>query len=122
MGAFILIAEDEAYIVESLKFLLSHDGHDVETVADGAAVLPAIQKRRPDLLILDVMLPTTNGYDVLRLVRATKGLERLPVLVLTAKGQEADRRLMIDLGANDFVTKPFSNQDLVERINGLLRP
>ena len=120
MGARILIAEDEAYIVESLKFLLSHAGHEVETVADGGAVLPAIQKRRPDLLILDVMLPTTNGYDVLRLVRGTKGFETLPVLVLTAKGQEADRRLMIDLGANDFVTKPFSNQDLIDRVNGLV--
>lgn len=120
MGARILIAEDEAYIVESLKFLLSHAGHEVETVSDGGAVLPAIQKRRPDLLILDVMLPTTNGYDVLRLVRGTRGLETLPVLVLTAKGQEADRRLMIDLGANDFVTKPFSNRDLIDRVNGLV--
>lgn len=120
MGTTILIAEDEPYIVESLNFLLSREGHRVISVNDGAAVLETIKREKPDLLVLDVMLPTSNGFEILRQVRTTPGFEELPVLALTAKGQEADRKLMLDLGANEFVTKPFSNQDLVDRISTLL--
>ncbi|WP_259779512.1 response regulator transcription factor [Aestuariispira ectoiniformans] len=120
MGTTILIAEDEPYIVESLNFLLSREGHRVVSVNDGAAVLETVQREKPDLLVLDVMLPTSNGFEILRQIRNAPGFEDLPVLALTAKGQEADRKLMLDLGANEFVTKPFSNQDLVDRISGLL--
>lgn len=120
MGTTILIAEDEPYIVESLNFLLSREGHKVMSVNDGAAVLDTIKRESPDLLVLDVMLPTSNGFEILRQIRTTPGLETLPVLALTAKGQEADRKLMLDLGADEFVTKPFSNQDLVDRITSLL--
>lgn len=120
MARTVLIAEDEAYIVESLTFLLTRAGYEVRAVADGGEALESLQQQRPDLFVLDIMMPTVNGFDVLRKLRGTEGLEDLPVLVLTAKGQEADRRRMLDLGANDFVTKPYSNADLLARVQGLL--
>jgi DNA-binding response OmpR family regulator len=120
MARRILVAEDEPFIVESLVFLLSRAGHQVTAVGDGAGVLPAIAAFRPDLLILDIMLPTSNGFDILRRIRATPRMQHLPVLALTAKGQEADRSRMMELGVDDFVTKPFSNRDLMARVGRLL--
>ena len=117
----ILIAEDEPYIVESLTFLLSREGHEVSAIGDGAAVLPAINRLKPDLLILDIMLPTSNGFEILSGIRRSDALKQLPVLVLSAKGQDADRKRMSDLGVDDFVTKPFSNHDLVSRVASLLK-
>lgn len=121
MQAKILIAEDEPFIVESLRFLLEHSGHSVLAAGTGSEAMRAIEDDQPDMLILDIMLPETNGFDVLRQIRAREALAKMPVMVLTAKGQEADRRRMMELGANDFVTKPFSNKDLLERIDRLLR-
>jgi DNA-binding response OmpR family regulator len=118
----ILIAEDEPFIVESLTFLLTKAGYAVESHGDGEAALAAIVRRRPDLVVLDVMLPGLNGFDLLRRLRGTPGLQGLPVLALTAKGQEADRQRMLDLGADAFVTKPFSNRDLLARIQALTAP
>lgn len=120
MAKSVLIAEDEPHIIESLTFLLRRAGHRVEAVRDGASAVEAAIARPPDLLVLDVMMPSLNGFDVLKRLRATPGLERLPVLALTAKGQDADRQRMLDLGADDFVTKPFSNRDLIERVDRLL--
>lgn len=120
MGRRILIAEDEPYILESLTFLLEREGHKVDTVMDGGVILQTVRETAPDLLVLDVMLPTENGFDVLRQIRATPDLSDLRVLVLTAKGQEQDRRRMLDLGADEFVTKPYSNKGLIDRIKALL--
>jgi DNA-binding response OmpR family regulator len=120
MGKTILVAEDEPFIVESLTFLLSREGHTVEAVADGGEVIAAMHRIRPDLLILDIMMPSSNGFDILRKIRVTPNLQATPVLALTAKGQEADRRRMLELGANDFMTKPFSNVDLVAKVGDLL--
>lgn len=120
MGAKILIAEDEPFIIESLAFLLSRQGHSVTSVTDGAAVMNAIETTSPDLLILDVMLPSANGFDILEKVRANRATATLPILALTAKGQEADRRRMLELGADQFMTKPFSNKDLVSSVERLL--
>lgn len=122
MGAKILLAEDEPYIVESLTFLLTREGHEVTAVADGGDVLPALRETGAELLILDIMMPTTNGFDILLRIRKAPDLADLPVLVLTAKGQEADKQRMGDLGANDFVTKPFSNRELLDRVASLLSP
>lgn len=116
----ILIAEDEPFIVESLSFLLRRKGFDVHAVGDGLGVLGAIDRFAPHLLLLDVMLPELNGFDVLRQVRAHRAGPSLPVVVLTAKGQAADRIRMSELGADDFITKPFSNDDLIQRIEGLV--
>lgn len=120
MGARILIAEDEPFIIESLTFLLSRKGHIVSSVPDGNEVLKTLQLYPQDLLILDIMMPSSNGFDILQKIRATPWLKELPVLVLTAKGQDSDRRRMLDLGANFFMTKPFSNEGLVAKVAELL--
>lgn len=120
MAKTVLIAEDEAYIVESLTFLLSRAGYEVRAVADGGEALDVLARERPDLFVLDIMMPTMNGFDILRKLRAMAALKDLPVLVLTAKGQEADRRRMLDLGADDFITKPYANTDLLARVRGLI--
>ncbi|MGP1254323.1 MAG: response regulator transcription factor [Kiloniellales bacterium] len=120
MAKTVLIAEDEPFIVESLTFLLTKAGYNVASCGEGNAALSAIVERKPDLLILDVMLPGINGFDLLRRLRDTPGLSRLPVMALTAKGQEADKLRMLELGADDFVTKPFSNKELMTRIDQLI--
>lgn len=111
----VLIAEDEPYIAESLGFLMEQAGLSVMVVSDGAAALPAIRSRRPAVVILDVMMPKANGLDVLREIRASPDLAGTPVMVLTARGQENDRQAAMSLGADAFVTKPFSNRDVVRR-------
>jgi two-component system, OmpR family, response regulator len=121
MLAKILIAEDEPFIIESLTFLLDREGYQVSAVADGTAVIGRVQQEAPDLLILDIMLPEMSGFEILRRLRAAPATERLPVLVLSAKGQEADRRRMDEFGADDYLTKPFSNKELLERIASLLQ-
>jgi DNA-binding response OmpR family regulator len=116
-GTSILIAEDEPNIVESLTFLLEREGYAVSAVTDGDKALRILQQAPPGLLVLDVMLPGRNGFEILKAIRADGSLAGLPVVVLTAKGQEKDRKTAMDLGANAFITKPFSNQDLVDQIN-----
>ena len=115
----ILIAEDEPFIVESLTFLFERQGYAVESVRDGAVALARLAVDPPDLLILDTMIPSENGFDVLRQLRQMPHGQGVPVLVLTAKGQDSDRRQMMSLGADEFVTKPFSNQDLLARVGRL---
>lgn len=121
MTSRILIAEDEPFIVESLRFLLSHEGYEVDAVGDGEEALAAVLRQLPDLLILDAMIPSTSGFEVLAKLRSAPTLKSLPVMVLTAKGQAVDRQRMMDLGADDFMTKPYSNKDLVERVQQLLK-
>lgn len=119
MSARVLIAEDEPNLVESLSFILSREGCEVSAVFDGDAVLDRLRSDRPDVLILDVMLPHLTGFEILKLIKTDPRLRGIPVMVLTAKGQERDRRTAADLGADAFVTKPFSNQDVVDRIKRL---
>lgn len=119
MGDRILIAEDEPFIVESLDFLLSREGYEISSVSDGDMVCETMQTIRPALLILDIMLPSANGFDILRRLRSMPETSKTPVLVLTAKGQESDRVRMQNLGADSFMTKPFSNRTLVEEVHKL---
>jgi len=119
MPGRILIAEDEPFIVESLMFLLGRQGYETAAVGDGLSVMKSIDEWQPHLLILDVMLPEMNGFDVLRHIRVQRSSTDLPVMVLTAKGQDADRLRMAELGANAFITKPFSNSDLLDQIAGM---
>jgi DNA-binding response OmpR family regulator len=117
MGATrILIVEDEPSILESLGFILQRAGFEIDTVMDGAEALGRLRRQSYAGLILDIMLPGMNGFDVLRAVRADKALAALPVIVLTAKGQANDRRAAEAIGATAFITKPFSNAEIVERI------
>lgn len=112
----VLIAEDEPHIVESLRFILAREGFQVADAGDGEAACRSLEKSRPDVMILDLMLPRLNGFEVLRRVRADPALEGLPVIMLTAKGQAHDRRTAEDIGADAFITKPFSNRDVVDHV------
>ena len=115
----ILIVEDEPNIVESLSFILGRAGFDVDTVANGVEALDRLRRQSFSALVLDIMLPGMNGLDVLRTIRADRALTILPVMVLTAKGQASDRRAAEAIGADAFVTKPFSNAEVVEHVTRL---
>lgn len=112
----VLIAEDEANITESLRFILGREGFQVTCVADGESALRRLRADPPQILVLDVMLPGVNGFEVLKQVRADPALQALPVLVLTAKTQASDRRIAEEVGASAYMTKPFSNRDVVEQL------
>lgn len=112
----ILIIEDESNILEALNFILSRAGWDVRGHGKGADALAEIARLSPDILVLDVMLPGRSGFDILADLRARPETQALPVLMLTAKGQAKDREQAMALGANGFLTKPFSNSELLEVI------
>ena len=116
----ILIAEDEPSILESLDFILRRAGWSISSVTDGDAVLEGVRRLKPRMLVLDVMLPKRSGFDILKHLRADADTEKLPVLILTAKGQQQDRRTAEELGANGFVTKPYSNAEVVGAVRSLL--
>jgi DNA-binding response OmpR family regulator len=115
----ILIVEDDANILLGLEELLKTEGYEVATCARGDQALERITKTRPDLLVLDVMLPGLSGYDVCK--KAREANSNLPILMLTAKGQEIDKVIGLELGADDYVTKPFGVRELLARIHALLR-
>jgi DNA-binding response OmpR family regulator len=116
MATRVLIVEDERHIIESLTFVLEREGFEVEHVLDGEAAMARLRAAPPDLVILDVMLPRLNGFEVLKRVRADPALAGLPVMVLTAKGQQQDRRMAEQIGVEGFMTKPFSNREIVEAV------
>lgn len=115
----VLIIEDEPNIAESLSFILQRADFDIDTALDGTEALRRLRRQTYSVLILDIMLPGISGFDVLRSVRSDKALEGLPVIVLTAKGQAADRKAAEAIGATAFITKPFSNAEVVERVRQL---
>jgi len=112
----ILIVEDETNILEALSFILSRAGWDVRGHGKGTDALDEIARLSPDMLILDVMLPGRSGFDILADLRAQPQTQALPVLMLTAKGQAKDRDQAMALGANGFLTKPFSNSELLDMV------
>ena len=120
MPVEILIVDDAPNIVLSLEFLMKKEGFSVRSVADGDAALEAIQTKRPDLVLLDVMLPKRNGYEVCEAVRANPDWKEVRIIMLTAKGREVEQEKGLALGADDYVTKPFSTKDLVVKVRGLL--
>ena len=115
----ILIVEDEPALLRGLKDNFSHAGYTVHTAADGRAGLDAALNLRPDLILLDIMLPHVNGYEICQTLRG-EGLN-MPIIMLTAKGQEEDIVLGLNLGADDYVTKPFSINELLARVSAFLR-
>lgn len=120
MTVDVLIAEDEPSILESLDFILRRAGYSIASVTDGDAALTAVRRDKPRILVLDVMLPKRSGFEVLKQIRADPHTRDLPVLILTAKGQSQDRRTAEELGASDFVTKPYANADVVGTVKRLL--
>lgn len=115
----VLLAEDEPNIVESLTFLLDRAGFEVAVETDGRQALDAALTNVPDVLILDVMLPELDGYEVLRQLRADRRAEKLPVVMLTAKGQREDRETALECGADMFITKPFANSEIIAAVERL---
>ena len=122
MSASILVADDEPNIVLSLEFLLKQAGFRVRTVSDGEAALAAIAQEPPDLVLLDVMIPGRDGYAVCQEIRGNPAWRGMRIIMLTAKGGEIQREKGLSLGADEYVTKPFSTRELVERIRRMLGP
>ncbi|HAV63372.1 MAG TPA: DNA-binding response regulator [Verrucomicrobiales bacterium] len=119
MKTKLLIVEDDPHILLGLEEILRGEGHEVHTCTSGGDAVGAVKRAHPDLIVLDVMLPGKSGFDICRELRSS-GL-RSPILMLTAKGQEIDKVIGLDLGADDYVTKPFGVRELVARIKALLR-
>jgi phosphate regulon transcriptional regulator PhoB len=117
----IHIIEDDPDIVELVRYNLIQEGFQVSATGDGLSGLAQLRKVPPDLLVLDLMLPKLSGLEVCREIRRDRKLERLPIIMLTARGEEADRVSGLELGADDYVTKPFSPRELVARVKALLR-
>jgi DNA-binding response OmpR family regulator len=120
LSASILVADDEPNIVLSLEFLLKQAGFRVRTVADGEAALAAIAQEPPDLVLLDVMIPGRDGYAVCQEIRSNPAWRHVRIIMLTAKGGEIQREKGLSLGADEYVTKPFSTRELVDQIRRTL--
>ncbi|MFP4328124.1 MAG: response regulator transcription factor [Paracoccaceae bacterium] len=119
MGKHVLLIEDEPNIIEAISFILRRDGWRVDTHSDGLDAVETVCRLVPDLLILDVMLPGRSGYDILRELRRQDGFEALPVLMLTARGQSKDRDLAQRVGASRYMTKPFSNSEVLDAVRAM---
>jgi len=114
MGRRVLLIEDEPNIIEAIRFILSRDGWNVLTHADGNTAFQAIQNQTPDVIILDAMLPNRSGFDILQDIRSEAATQDIPVMMLTARGQQKDRDMAERFGANRFMTKPFSNAEVLD--------
>jgi two-component system, OmpR family, phosphate regulon response regulator PhoB len=121
MSAYVLVVEDEPDIAALVAYHLARDSYRVRTAGDGMEAIRLVERERPDLVILDLMLPSVSGLDVLRELRSRPELEALPVILLTARKEEQDRIEGLQLGADDYVPKPFSPQELVLRVGAVLR-
>ena len=119
MGRHVLVIEDEPNIVEAIRFILIRDGWEVSALTDGAGAEEAIRRHRPDVVILDVMLPGRSGFEILAALRADAATQTLPVLMLTARGQGRDRAEAERIGASRFISKPFSNAEILASVRDL---
>src|SRR5258706_1505825 len=117
----VLIIEDDRDIVELVRYNLANEGFHVSSANDGSTGLSTLKKTPPDLLLLDLMLPKLSGLEICREIRRDDSLNRLPILMLTARGEEADRVVGLEMGADDYVTKPFSPRELLARVKALVR-
>jgi len=120
MPASILIVDDEANIVLSLEFLMKQAGYHVRVARDGEAALTAVAAQPPDLILLDAMMPKRDGFDVCQAIRADPKWAGIRIIMLTAKGRDVERDKGLALGADDYITKPFSTRDVVERVKQVL--
>lgn len=120
MAQSILVAEDERNLVEALSFLMRRAGYEVAVARDGPATIEMTRTLSPDLILLDIMLPGFDGFEVVSAIKKANPAKRPRIIMLTAKGHEKDRRKALALGVDDYVTKPFSNRDVVDRVRALL--
>lgn len=120
--ARIYIIDDDEQLLRMVGLMLERGGHSTKLMNDPVKGLQAVKEDKPDLLVLDVMMPGLSGHDIARDIRSNKGLENLPILILTARSQEVDRETAIKSGANDYLSKPVTSQELIEKVDDLLTP
>ncbi len=116
----ILVVDDEPFILRSLSFVLRTQGHEVLEAKNGQEAIALIQENKPDLVFLDVMMPLMNGYEVCRHIKSDPGLSDIHVIMLTAKGQESDRVKGLAVGADEYMTKPFSPSKIIQRVKDVM--
>ena len=116
----ILIADDEPFMQRSLSFVLRKEGFEVEVASNGEEAIQKARKFRPKIIFLDVMMPKINGFEVCKTIKSDKELNNAYVIVLTCKGQEADKEKGLSQGANDFITKPYSPKEIVTKVRSIL--
>jgi two-component system alkaline phosphatase synthesis response regulator PhoP len=116
----ILVVDDEIYIVHILDFSLGMEGYEVLTALDGEQAVEKARAEKPDLVVLDIMMPKLDGYETCKLLKADPLTKDIPVILLSAKGRNVDQKIGFEVGADDYITKPFSPRKLVERINAIL--
>jgi two-component system alkaline phosphatase synthesis response regulator PhoP len=116
----ILVVDDEIYIVHILDFSLGMEGYEVITALDGEQAVERAQAEKPDLIVLDIMMPKLDGYETCKILKGDPATRDIPVILLSAKGRNIDQKIGFEVGADDYITKPFSPRKLVERINGIL--
>src|SRR5688572_24890740 len=117
-GARVLVVEDEANLADTIAYNLRREGYEASTVGDGYAALDAVQAQRPDIMVLDLMLPGIDGLELCRRIRRSNAV---PIIMLTARGDEMDRVVGLEVGADDYLAKPFSMRELLARVRALLR-
>ena len=120
MARSVLVVDDEPNIVVSLEYLLRRAGYDVRVARDGQEALRTVAEKMPDLILLDAMMPVRDGYDVCQTLRADPAMKNVRILMLTAKSRDVDQEKALALGADDYVTKPFSTRELVEHVRRIL--
>ena len=116
----ILVVDDEIYIVHILDFSLGMEGYQVITALDGEQALEKARAELPDLIVLDIMMPKLDGYETCKVLKSEEATKNIPVILLSAKGRNVDQKVGFEVGADDYITKPFSPRKLVERINAIL--
>ncbi len=116
----ILVVDDEIYIVHILDFSLGMEGYEVVTALDGEEALRKLKETKPDLIVLDIMMPKMDGYETCKAIKGDPESKDIPVILLSAKGRNVDMQTGYDVGADDYITKPFSPRKLVDRINAML--
>jgi len=120
MAKKILVVDDDPHVIKLLTFVLKNEGYDVFSATNGEEAIAMIRESKPALMLLDVMMPKKNGYEVCHEVKSDPGLSDICIVMLTAKGQEADKDKGLSLGADEFITKPFSPISIVERVKEIL--
>ena len=116
----ILVVDDEIYIVHILDFSLGMEGYEVVTALDGEQALEKVAQQKPDLIVLDIMMPKLDGYETCKALKSKAETKDIPVILLSAKGRNVDQKTGFEVGADDYITKPFSPRKLVDRINAIL--
>ena len=121
MSKHVLLVEDEPNLNETISFNLESEGYEVTSTLNGKDALDAIEKKKPDLILLDLMLPDMSGLEICRELRSSKKTKKIPIMMVTAKGEEVDRIVGFELGADDYIVKPFSIREFMLRVSAMLK-